>query len=151
MPTRKPSAAAPSPAKRPAHRPPHQPTKVDRDTVSVMAAGGIAQVDIARARGISAVTLRKHYRVELSAGMTALNTTVILAHIERIKAGDFPAIKWWEQARMGWTEKAPTTDPADQPVRVVVELVGEAAAPCGEQSAPRSGSRLMAPAVPRHH
>jgi hypothetical protein len=33
---------------------------VDRDTVSVMAAGGIAQVDIARARGISPVTMRKH-------------------------------------------------------------------------------------------
>ena len=153
MPIRKPSAAAPSPAKRPAHRPPHQPTKVDRDTVSVMAAGGIAQVDIARVRGISAVTLRKHYRAELSAGMTALNTTVILAHIERIKAGDFPAIKWWEQARMGWREHIVVDGdkPAGTPMSVIVELVGEATAPCGEQSAPRSGSRLMAPAVPRHH
>jgi hypothetical protein len=93
MPTRKPSAAAPSLAKRPANRPPHQPTKVDRDTVSVMVAGGIAQADIERARGISAVTLRKHYRAELTNGMTALNTIVIIAHIERIKAGEFQAIK----------------------------------------------------------
>jgi len=103
MPTRKPSAAAPSLAKRPANRPPHQPTKVDRDTVSVMVAGGIAQADIARARGISAVTLRKHYRAELTNGMTALNTIVIIAHIERIKVGEFQAIKCWEQSRMGWS------------------------------------------------
>jgi hypothetical protein len=59
-------AVAPAPAKRPANRPPHEPTKVDRDTVSVMVAGGIAQDDIARARGISAPTLRKYYKLELA-------------------------------------------------------------------------------------
>ena len=60
MPTRKLSTA------RPANRPPHVPTKVDRDTVSVMVAGGIGQADIARARGVSEPTLRKHYKEELA-------------------------------------------------------------------------------------
>jgi hypothetical protein len=67
MPTRKPSAVAPSPTS-PSNRPPHEPTKVDRDTVSVMVAGGIAQSDIARARGIGEPTLRKRYRAELDSG-----------------------------------------------------------------------------------
>jgi hypothetical protein len=144
MPTSKPSAAAPSPTKRPANRPPHEPTQVDRDTVAAMAAGGIAQADIARCRGISEPTLRKHYAEELATGMTALNTMVILAHIERIKAGDFQAIKWWQQSRMGWSQRIVVDDdkPANTSLRVIVELVGEAAAPPAEQIEPRSGSRL---------
>ena len=128
--------------------------------------GGIAQVDIARARGISAVTLRKHHRNEIDAGTTALNTIVLIEHVKRIKAGDFQAIKWWERSRMGWSERIVVDDgkQADTPMRVIVELVGEAAAPRGDQSAPRSGSHLsenlretvqlggeMAPAGPRHH
>ena len=66
---------------------------MDRKTVKLMAAGGIAQADTARALAICTVTLRKHYRAELTNGMTALNTIVIIAHIERIKAGEFQAIK----------------------------------------------------------
>lgn len=141
--------AAPTPAPSPPKRsgpgqPPHQPTTRDRDTVSLMAAGGIAQVDIARARGISIRTLQKHYKTELATGATALNTVVILEHVKRIKAGDFHAIKWWEQSRMGWREHIVVDDgkPADTPMRVIVEFVGEAGAPRVDQSAPRSGSRL---------
>src|ERR1700722_8849020 len=128
MPTSKPPIAAQLPTKRPANRPPHEPTQVDRDTVSAMAAGGIAQADIARCRGISEPTLRKHYAEELATGMTALNTMVILAHIERIKAGDFQAIKWWQQSRMGWSERILVDHgkPAVTPMRVIVEFVGEA-------------------------
>jgi hypothetical protein len=148
MPSRKPSpkpkAAAPSPTKRPANRPPHEPTKVDRDTVSVMVAGGIAQVDIALARGINVTTLRKYYKKELATGATELSTIAIVAHIKLIKAGDFHAIKWWQQARMGWTERIVVDDgkPADTPMRVIVELVGEAAPSRVEPSAPRTGSHL---------
>jgi hypothetical protein len=98
-------------------------------------------------RAVSAVgsdpepTLRKHYRAELSAGRTALNTIVLIEHLKRIKAGDFQAIRWWQQCRMGWSERIVVHDgkPADAPVRIIVEFVGEAAAPRAEQS---SGSRL---------
>jgi hypothetical protein len=86
-------------------KPLHEPTKVDRDTVTVMVAGGIAQVDIASARGISLPTLRLHYRAELDNGANQINTVVLIEHLKCIKAGDFAAIKWWEQARCGWSEK----------------------------------------------
>ena len=132
MPTRKPSAAAP-------RHWPNAPRTGRRISLPrwiatpspVMVAGGIAQADIARARGISAVTLRKHYRAELTNGMTALNTIVNIAHIERITAGEFQAIKCWEQSTMGWSERIVVNNgkPADTPVRVPVEFVGEAAAP----------------------
>lgn len=124
MPTRK-----PPPTARPANRPPHEPTKVDRDTVAAMVAAGIAQADIARCRAISEPTLRKHYKEEIRTGTTTLNTMVILAHIERIKAGDFQAIKWWQQARMGWTERMVVNGgkPANTPMGVIVEFVGEPA------------------------
>jgi hypothetical protein len=103
------------------------PTKTDRDTVAVMVAGGIAQADIARARGISERTLRNHYKDEIEAGATHLNTVVLVEWIKRIKAGDFQAIKWWCQSRMGMSEKLSIDDPARaEALRVVVELVGQA-------------------------
>ena len=141
---RKPAAAAVSPPPKRAGQPPHEPTKVDRDTVSIMAAGGIAQEDIARARGIGAVTLRKYYKQELAIGATTLNTIVLIEHVKRIKAGDFQAIKWWQQARMGWREHITVDDgkPADTPLRVVVEFVGEPGAARTDQVASPAGSRL---------
>jgi hypothetical protein len=139
-PTHKPSA-------RPAHRPPHQPSKIDRDTVAIMAAGGICQSDIARARGISESTLRKHYKNELASGATQLNTLVLVEWIKRIKAGDFQAIKWWTQSRMNFSEKITVDDPArNQPLRVVVELVGSpapAAAPVTNAEAPRNSPHSL--------
>lgn len=108
-----------------------------------MVAGGIAQEDIARVRGISLNTLRKHYRMELTTGATALNTIVIVEHMKRIRNGDFQAIKWWEQSRMGWSEHIVVdAAPSDTPLRVIVELVGEPAAPQANQAAPSTGSRL---------
>jgi hypothetical protein len=150
--TRKP-APKPAPARKPAPKPkaarkvgqpPHEPTEADRYTVQVMVAGGIAQSDIARARGLSVGTLRKHYRHEIATGATTLNTVAIIAHVKRMRAGDFQAIKWWEQSRMGWAEHV-VVDAGKQPatpMRVVVELVGDPAQPRADDSAPRSGSHL---------
>jgi hypothetical protein len=123
--------------------PEHVPTKTGRDMVSVMVAGGIGQEDVARSLSISENTLRKHYRAELDSGATSLNTMVIIEHVKRIKAGDFQAIKWWQQARMGWSERIVVDDgkPADTPMRVVVEFVGEAGAPRAEQAV-RTGPRM---------
>jgi hypothetical protein len=78
-------------------------------------------------------TLYKHYKHELENGRTVLNTMVIIEHIKRIRNGDFAAIKWWEQARMGWSEKVTIDDPhRDQPLRVIIELVGQAAPPAAK-------------------
>ena len=53
----------------------------------------------------------------------------IVEHVKAIKRGDFAAIKWWQQSRMGWRGDA-GDDPGRQPeasMRVVVEFVGDAA------------------------
>ena len=114
------------PAKRGRGKPPHQPTKVDRDMITVMVAGGIKQADIARAKGIDLKTLRKHYRAELDNGASSINTMVLVEHIKLIKKGNSAMIKWWEQARMGWRGDAGDDDGKlpEQSTRVVVEFVG---------------------------
>lgn len=133
-------------------RPGHAPSDVDRKTVEIMVAGGIVQADIARARDISENTLLKHYRAELDSGMTALNTKVLLAFIKRIEEGDFQAIKWWTQTRMGWSERVVVDDgkPANTPMRVIVEFVGAPGPPLIEQSAPWSGPQLLSDEVRRN-
>lgn len=128
-----------------ARQQPHVPTRETRQTVELMTAGGIVQEAIAEYIGIKAIkTFRKYYRREVAIGATKINTLVIGQHIKKIQAGDMRAIEWWEKARMGWTEKIMVDDgkPADTPMRVIVELVGEAAAPRVDQSAPRAGPRL---------
>ena len=100
MPKDQPETDASLPAKRVRGQPAHAPTKLDRDTVKVMVAGGITQADIARSRGISLPTLRKHYRAELDNGATELNTMVIVEHVKLIKNGDFAAISGGNKS--GW-------------------------------------------------
>jgi DNA invertase Pin-like site-specific DNA recombinase len=72
------------PAKRGRGRPEHEPTKVERDLITVMIAGGITQADIARSRGIDLKTLRKHYRPELDNGKTSIDAMVLVEHIKLI-------------------------------------------------------------------
>ena len=134
-------------------QPPYVPTDKERLTVKVMVAGGIEQAGIAsvigvtqeRPRGIDQKTLRKQFRHELEAGEPEMYGRVVAALFSMATTGkNFNAAKWITQARMGWSERIVVDDgkPADTPMRVVVEFVGEAAAPQAEQSAPRSGSRL---------
>lgn len=87
------------------------------------------------------MTLRKHYRHELDTGQITVNAMVVGEHLKRIKAGDFPAIKWWEQSRMGW--RGDTGEDGMAPaanMRVTVELVGEPAPPTIDH-APQSDDR----------
>jgi hypothetical protein len=169
MPARKP---APTPPKRtnprlnpkPQGHPPFVPTEQERELVSYMAAGGVEHAAICGAIGSARrkqarkagnpnaagiknpalMTLRKHFRSELDDGIAVVSSFVIGAHLKRIQAGDMHAIKWWEQARLGWKESILVDDgkPADQPMRVIIEYVGEAGPPRVEAAAPRTGSRL---------
>ncbi len=52
------------------------------------------------------------------------------------------AAKWWMQARMGWTDRFIVDDgqPADTPMRVVIELVGDPA-PAAAASTDRQTTR----------
>jgi hypothetical protein len=153
---------APAPAaKRPAHRPVYEASDKDRLTVKVMVAGGIEQTAIAGVLGISGPTLRKHFRREINTGMAEISAQVVSSLItmaigrpgrrgtdtipaQAAMPPNFNAAKWYSQARMGWQEHIIVDDgkPADTPMRVIVEFVGEAAAPRVDQSAPRTGSRL---------
>ena len=81
--------AEPPAARRGREQPPHQPTKVDRDTVTVMVAAGIQQLDIAKARGISVSTLRKWYRYELDTAKTTIDTMVVVEQPEAYQGGRF--------------------------------------------------------------
>lgn len=125
---------------------PHVPTEVERNTVKLMVAGGIAQADIARAKGMAKNTLYKYYAEELAVGKTEIDTIVIVEHMKRIRAGDFQAIKWWQQSRMGYSERIVVDDgkPADTPMRVVVEFVGDPAPPRADQVPQQAGPRLPA-------
>lgn len=112
----------PKPPKRPAHRPPWAPTDKERLLVKIMVAGGIEQANIATGLGITPATLRKHCRAEIKSGSIEINALVIGEHIKRIRAGDFKAIQWWEQSRMGWSEiqKVETTGKDGRPIEQVV-------------------------------
>ena len=122
-----------------------------------MCAGGMEQADMARAIGIAPHTLRKHFRRELDTGAAEVHARVITSLVD-MAAGEpaapgrravpayFPATKFYLQARCGWQERMLVEDgkPADQPMRVVVELVGDAPAPQtdrrAEYSTPRVGN-----------
>ena len=127
---------------------------MDRDTVKVMVAGGIIQADIARSKGISLPTLRKHYRAELDNGKTELDTMVVVEHVKLIKKGDFAAIKWWQQSRMGWRGDGVDEDGrerADRSMRVTIELVGEPAPPTIDHAPVRSDDRTRGDNPIRKH
>jgi hypothetical protein len=141
-PPAKPAAAARKPG-----RPPYEPTDKDRTMVRLLCAGGITQDRISVAIGISDRTLRKHYKRDILVGATEIDAQAVATLVDAMRSGGkegSPAAKWWTQSRMGWVEKILVDDgkPADTPMRVIVEFVGEAAAPSGEPSAPRNGSRL---------
>lgn len=91
--------------------------------------------------GISIKTLIKHYKAELLVGKAMMDGLAISALGTAMSRGGKEAVvaaKWWTQSRMGWTERIIVDDgkPADMPMRVIVELVGEAP-PQVEQAAPR--------------
>ena len=60
----KPRSEFPPPSKRPRGRPGHQPTPLLRRFVTTLSAHGVPHTDIGLALGISARTLRQHYRAE---------------------------------------------------------------------------------------
>lgn len=161
MPTRKPSPKPraeppPTPARK-RGKPPHVPNEKTRTRVTAWSGGGIVLEMIAASLpnptpdkpdkiGISVPTLKRHYKAELLTGQAMMDGLAISALGAAMQRGGKEAVvaaKWWTQSRMGWKETIKVDDgkPAGTPMRVIVELVGEAAAPRVEQSAPRTGSR----------
>jgi hypothetical protein len=154
MPARKPTPAPPSPA-RTRGQPAYEATEKDRLTVKVMVAGGIEQAAIAGVLGIAPKTLRKHFRREIDTAAAESGAQVVASIITMAVgqkpapgraaiAPNFNAAKWFSQARMAWSEHivVDAGKPSDTPMRVIVELVGEAAPSRVEPSSQGTGSRL---------
>lgn len=86
--------------------------KVDekREQVEAMASFGITQEMIAKCLGISPVTLRKRYPVELATG-SAKATALVAQNLFRIATGEgreaVTAAIFWLKTRAGWSEYAP--------------------------------------------
>jgi hypothetical protein len=98
--------------------------------VKLLVAGGIIQDRIAAVLKISERTLRQHYRQEIRSGQTEIDAQSINALVRAMRGKgkeSVVAAKWWQQSRMGWSERIVIDDPAaNTPMRVTVELVGAA-------------------------
>lgn len=70
-----------------------------------MISGGIEQVHIAAAIGISAPTLRKWYKREIASAAHEANAQVIAALFKNATVGkNVIAQIWWTKTRLGWKE-----------------------------------------------
>lgn len=121
-------------------RPSFQPTDEQRKVVWMMAAAGIPEEDIARAigpKGISPVTLRKHFRKELDNATTEANAKMasrlfaIANQNDDLRAASTSAI-FWLKTRARWKETHATeltgaeggpiaVDNSMPPITVIVE------------------------------
>ena len=89
---------------KPRGRRPFKPTDEQRRTVEVMAASGIAQQEIAMSLGISAPTLRRHFRAALDSGATKMITRVADSLYRQAIAGNVTACIFILKCRAGWSE-----------------------------------------------
>ncbi len=84
-------------------RPAHCPSPENRNQVATMANFGVPHDDIAQSLGISAPTLRKHYRAELdrAAAQVSLNVLRSLVHLATKRHNATAAI-FWAKTRCGF-------------------------------------------------
>lgn len=87
-------------------RPEHQPDAKTRATVDAMTAYGATAEDIALLIGITAKTLRKHYRTELDTGKIKANAKVAESLFKQATKAEpsVPAAIFWLKAQAGWRE-----------------------------------------------
>ncbi len=102
-------------------RPKFEPTDKHRSEVKLYAAYGISHEDIAAQIGIDPKTLRKHFRQELTSGVTEANAKIAQRLFKKAMDGDTIAMIWWTKARAGWSEKTRTevTGKDGGPIRTV--------------------------------
>jgi hypothetical protein len=95
---------------------PHIPTPESRSEVRTLAGiVGLPQPQIAMTLGISEVTLRKHYRIELDTAKIRMDAAVGQTYMAKCLGGfgqerrwqdaDTTALIWYTKARMGWTDR----------------------------------------------
>ena len=123
-------------------RPRFKPSESDRNTAQTMAAYGVPEEQIARAigrRGISAKTLRKHFRNELSNGQAVANAKIAQTLFQMATSGEHPAVTiFCAKVRLHMREKAapvqsvsenrPTEENYDQDIQAVTNELARLAA-----------------------
>ena len=85
-------------------RPPFEPTDKQRAQVEKLAGFGVPQDDIATILGISAPTLRIHFRQSLDMGVAKANAKIGQTLFQQAMKGNVAAAIFWAKARMGWRE-----------------------------------------------
>ena len=118
-------------AKRGVGRPAHVPNDLLRGVVLRAAGMGLPQESIARMMKIGLVTLRKHYKDELSTGGTEANMRVLETLYEvatdKEHRGCVSAAIFWTKVRSGWREVSRTehTGADGQPIKAEVSAVSK--------------------------
>lgn len=83
----------------------HIPTDVTKAQVETAAGLGLPHEQIGALLGISDVTLRKYYKMELAVGKAKASAKVAQSLFNKAVKGDTTAGIWWTKAQMGWSEK----------------------------------------------
>jgi hypothetical protein len=106
-------------------RPSFQPNENDRQQVEKKAGVGIRHEDIAAVLGMTAKTLRKHFRRELDRGAIEANTQVLETLFEMAKSGkNTAATIFWVKTRCGWREETPPREAVEEKAPSLRVLVG---------------------------
>ena len=83
----------------------HEPTKQTRELVTLHSTVGTNQDIVADIIGITAKTLRRHYREELDQSTAKANASIGGVLFNKAKGGDTTAMIFWMKTRAGWREK----------------------------------------------
>lgn len=114
----------------------HIPTEVTKAQAETASGLGLPHEQIAALIGISDVTLRKHYKVELAVGKAKASAKIAQTLFNKAVKGDTTAGIWWTKAQMGWSEKTQheITGAGGEPFDVQITFVrpGELPKPSNE-------------------
>jgi hypothetical protein len=90
-----------------AGRPLYDPSPADRATVQNLAALGVSHDEIAKCigqYGVTAKTLRKHFRRELTISLTEVKAVAMSKLVAAINAGEQWAVKFFLERKAGFEE-----------------------------------------------
>lgn len=99
-------------------RPAYEPTDKDRAQVSLLAAMGVPDYDIAKVMQVSGPTLRKYFAQELEVGHIQANAKVAQSLFRQATDQTKPSVAatiFWLKCRAGWRETA-TPDGSWEPI-----------------------------------